>query len=88
MPHLSISDEVFERLTRRAAALQMSLEDLVNAALERLAEGPSPAQAAHGDEWQRRFQEWMTEVASRAGRYPPGFVVDDSRESIYEGRGE
>jgi hypothetical protein len=30
----------------------------------------------------------MREVAARAGRYPPGFMVDDSRETIYEGRGE
>jgi hypothetical protein len=27
-------------------------------------------------------------VAARADRYPAGFVVDDGRESIYEGRGE
>jgi len=30
----------------------------------------------------------MQEVATRIGRYPEGFVLDDSRESIYEGRGE
>ena len=31
---------------------------------------------------------WMADVQKRAHRYPPGFVLDDSRESIYEGRGE
>ncbi len=40
------------------------------------------------DEWHRLFDAYMRQVAARAGRYPKGFVVDDSRESIYEGRGE
>ena len=31
---------------------------------------------------------YLREVAERAGRYPEGFVADDSRETIYEGRGE
>lgn len=44
---------------------------------------PLPSQ-----EWRRAFEAWMTDVQARAGRYPPGFVIDDSRESIYEGRGE
>jgi hypothetical protein len=40
------------------------------------------------DDWQGRFDAYLREVAARAGRYPPGFAVDDSRETIYEGRGE
>jgi hypothetical protein len=47
---------------------------------------PQPAPPSL-DEWQRLFDAYMREVAARAGRYPEGFVVDDSRESIYEGRG-
>ena len=43
---------------------------------------PSP------DEWKRRFDDYLHEVAARAGRYPERFVLDDSRETIYEGRGE
>jgi hypothetical protein len=38
-------------------------------------------------EWRRNFDAWMHEVATRARQYPPGFILDDSRESIYEGRG-
>ena len=38
--------------------------------------------------WRRLFDAYLREVAARAGRYPAGFVVDDSRDSIYEGRGE
>jgi hypothetical protein len=40
------------------------------------------------EEWRRRFDDYMNEVAARARRYPEGFVLDDSRETIYEGRGE
>ena len=35
------------------------------------------------EEWQKRFDAWMKETQARAGRYPPAFVVDDSRETIY-----
>jgi hypothetical protein len=44
--------------------------------------------ATSPEEWRKRFDDYLHEVAVRAGRYPPGFVVDDSRETIYEGRGE
>ncbi len=44
--------------------------------------------ASSPDEWRRQFDAYMREVAARAGTYPEGFVVDDSRETIYEGRGE
>jgi hypothetical protein len=35
------------------------------------------------NEWKRVFDSWMGEVQARASRYPLGFVIDDSRESIY-----
>lgn len=37
--------------------------------------------------WQAQFDEWMRLVDARAVRYPAGFTLDDSRESIYDGRG-
>jgi hypothetical protein len=40
------------------------------------------------DEWRKRFSDYLQEVASRAARYPDGFIVDDSRETMYEGCGE
>jgi len=46
---------------------------------------PTPLPA---DDWQRLFDAYLHEVAARAGGYPQGFVLDDSRETIYEGRGE
>jgi hypothetical protein len=38
--------------------------------------------------WRKRFEDYMEQVSARASRYPQGFVLDDSRESIHEGRGE
>jgi hypothetical protein len=63
-----------------------ALESLVSALRSQAA--ASPPSGATPDEWAQLFDAWMREVAARAGMYPPGFVVDDSRESIYEGRGE
>lgn len=56
-------------------------------AMRQQAAAPQPPVSSPGD-WQRLFDAYMREVAARAGRYPEGFVVDDSRETIYEGRGE
>jgi hypothetical protein len=39
-------------------------------------------------EWRKLFDAWMREVTARSRRYAAGFVLDDSRETIYEGRGE
>ena len=44
--------------------------------------------ATSPDEWQRLFDAYLREVAARATCYPQGFVLDDSREAIYESRGE
>lgn len=38
--------------------------------------------------WKARFDAYLEEVKKQANDYPPGFVADDSRESIYEGCGE
>jgi hypothetical protein len=35
------------------------------------------------EERQQAFEAWMKNVEARAGRYPPGFTVDDSYEAIY-----
>ncbi len=36
-----------------------------------------------GDDRQRELDEWCREAQLRANRYPPGFILDDSRETIY-----
>jgi hypothetical protein len=63
-----------------------TVESLVS--LLRRQTAPAPPARPSRDEWVRLFDAWMQEVAARAGQYPPGFVVDDSRETIYEERGE
>jgi hypothetical protein len=64
-----------------------AVEQLVSY-LRRQQGGPNGANPRFAvEEWPRAFDAWMAEVQARAGRYPPGFIVDDSRESIYEGRG-
>ena len=86
MSILSIPDSTFKRLAERAAALNITVEELVTPALNDLVATTLEVQSP-GD-WQRQFDDWMNEVSSRAGRYPLGFQLDDTRESIYEGCGE
>jgi hypothetical protein len=91
MPSLTVPDDVFERLAKRAAALNVTVEQLVAplldlAATESGAPVP-PAPASFGD-WKTKFDAWMADVQARSPRYPPGFIMDDSRESMYEGCGE
>jgi hypothetical protein len=95
MPQLTIPDDTYERLARRAAALNVTVEQLVTPALERFAEAedtngrpPAPPGDLPHSQWKARFDEFLATVQSRAGRYPPGFEADVSRESIYEGCGE
>jgi hypothetical protein len=63
-----------------------AVRTIVEALREQAAAHP-PTPPSPGD-WQRRFDAYLREVAARAGRYPEGFVLDDSRETIYEGQGE
>jgi hypothetical protein len=96
MPQLTIPDDTYQRLARRAAALHVPVEQLVTPALERVAEGaepgggppPTPPGGLTDDQWQARFDQLLATIQSRAGRYPPGFQADVSRDSIYEGCGE
>ena len=94
MPSLQIPDDLFDRLAKKAAVLNVTVEQLIAPLLD-LAAGsdsngtatPALTQAPY-DEWKKNFDAWMAGVQARAHRYPPGFVMDDSRESIYAGRGE
>jgi hypothetical protein len=91
MPQLSIPEETFQRLTARAAALNISVDDLVQPALDRLADETGtpalePTLPLTGDAWRAAMDAWRRDAEALAGRYPPGFVVDDSRETIYRER--
>ena len=90
MPSITVPEDTFRRLTERAEANNISVDDLVTSALERLAEAgtpvPEPPSPLTGDAWQAEIEAWKQDAESRAGRYPPGFVLDDSRETIYRER--
>jgi hypothetical protein len=92
MATLHINDDTYERLARKADAQNTTVEGLLEPLLDRIAEAesvsPSQTPAPSAAQRQEAFAEWMSQVQHRADRYPPGFVVDDSRESIYEGCGE
>jgi hypothetical protein len=94
MRSLTISDEMFDRLAKRAAALNVTVEQLISALLDSAANSDGNGSAssvptgAAFDDWKKNFDIWMADVRARAHRYPPGFVMDDSRESIYEGCGQ
>ena len=93
MPSVTISDEVFRRLANRAAMLNVTVEQLIAPLLDVAAESSAPPSANASvapsfDAWNKSFDAWMLEVQERANRYPPGFAMDDSRESIYQGCGK
>ena len=70
MPQLTIPDDTFDRLTRRAAATGTTIEALALPALEQLAAAP-PTVELPDDEWKRRFDDLTRLIRSRADRYPP-----------------
>jgi hypothetical protein len=95
MPQLTIPEDIYERLVRRAAVLNVTVELLVTPVLERVAgaeavNGPPPTPPGDlpYDQWKARFDELLATVRGRADRYLPGFQADVSRESIYDGCGE
>jgi len=92
---ITVRDDTYHRLARRAAAAGTTVEALAAPVLERLAQ--ETAAHAHpaappvdlpDDEWKRVFDQLIADAAGRADRYPPDFECDVSREAIYEGCGE
>jgi len=89
MPSLTLPEEMFERLTKRAAALNVTIEELVTPLLDLAANSDANGNSGLSfDDWRKQFDGWMAQVQARVNRYPPGFMMDDSRESIYERCGE
>jgi hypothetical protein len=90
MPQITVPEETFRRLTARAAALKISVDNLVQPALERLAElgssAPEPLRPLTGAAWRAELEAWKRDSQRRADRYPPVLVLDDSRETLYRER--
>lgn len=95
---VSLPPELESSLRATAAAAGKNLATLILEAVEeKLARDHVSTKSGGGEtgpdpltygEWKRRFETWMAGVERRGPRYTVGFVVDDSRSSIYEGRGE
>ena len=92
MAKLTIKDEIYAKLARKAIAQNTTVESFVEQLLDGLAgaepELPAGASTPTATHRASAFAEWMAQVEQRAGRYPTGFVLDDGRASMYEGRGE
>ena len=91
MPQVTVPDDTFRRLSKRSAALNVSVDHLVGPVLDRLADetgasSTAPILPLTGDAWQAELDAWKRDAESRAGRYHSGFVLDESRETIYRER--
>lgn len=84
---ISISSETEARLRRQASATGKDLASLVVEAVEeKLAASDTTSEDNHSalsaDQWLTEFRQWV------ASHSPLPYEADDSRESIYAGRGE
>jgi hypothetical protein len=81
--HLNLSPELESRLVEQAAATGKSPDELALEALEeKLAAEPAPQRRRDHTAWRAKLQAWID-------LHPVvNHFIDDSRDSIYEGRGE
>jgi plasmid stability protein len=81
---LNLPPETEARLRQAAAESGRALEALALEALdEKLSTSDDPEVPLPLDRWQKKFRDALAALPRSAGTF-----VDDSRESIYEGRGE
>ena len=87
MATLTIPDANYAYLAAQAAICNMTIEQFV---LQRLmapnGPTPEPTPPLTGEAWQAVRDAMIKDAEKRADRYPPGFVLDDSREAIYAER--
>lgn len=83
---LELRPDMERKLREQAARTGQTLEALLLRAVEQVAAAdPAPASTADQLTPEQRSAEWRAWVASHK---PLPYMADDSRESIYEGRGE
>jgi len=91
MPDISIPEDLFRRLIEQAKSMNRSVEEYVEPTLRQLAEYGQPLsewKPLTDEEWEREWEAWDRDAEELASRLPPGFQIDDSRESMYFGRDE
>jgi predicted transcriptional regulator len=82
---VSLPDETSKKLKERAAETGKDVATLIREAVNEklgVARAPTDPSDLPYVEWRRAFDAWVER------RHPVGHFVDDSRESIYAGRGE
>ncbi len=83
---ISLRPEIAAKLQEQAAAAGQDLQQFAVQTLEERAGGANGLSPA---EQLRRFNEWAEHMQQLVAKnVPAGHFVDDSRESIYAGRGE
>ena len=80
---LNLNSETAAKLSEQAALRGKQPEELVLEAIDEKLSDDSSASRLSGQRWQTRFDAFLASVLRTAAS-----AVDDSRESIYEGRGE
>ena len=89
LPTLNIPDELYTALAAQAERCHVSVEELVLPILDRAKKQPAQMPESFvplsNEEWLAEMEEWKREIESHADRYPPWFVLDDSRETMYFG---
>lgn len=82
---IDLTPELESRLRREAAAAGKDVSTFAREALEETLSAAETESQNIRPSKEQRLAEWR---ALTAGARPSGHIVDDSRESIYEGRGE
>ena len=87
---LTLPDDTYHQLAQLAATRQLAIDQLISELVERAGQPAAPAAPAvlSGDAWVRQLEAITQGILARAGRYPAGFTLDDSRDTMYQGRGE
>ena len=86
---LPLSPEIEAKLRERAAAEGKDPTDLaVEAIQEKLGQANGPATASTVESRGVAWDRFVTTMSKWAKHLPSGHRVDDSRDSIYDGRGQ
>lgn len=84
--HIPLSPETESKLRERAEAAGKDLATFVREVVEGMAGEPNGTPHGNGtlppDQWSTEWRAWASEHRTR------DHAIDDSRESIYTGRGE
>ena len=85
MPHITVSDATYARLQAWAKGRNTTIEQVVEPLLESLLPGTvnSPDPGTPDQE----LDQLVTQIRSLTKQVPSGHTVDDSRETLYAGRG-